>query len=176
MVILTTFRNPKFFSTIFRNRLFIQTCFNTNGHYGAVIQYTLPMKILPNCMCWTSNVISKTLSNSVWLGAGHSKQKSNKGWGLLFRTHKKFLESFVPLTRYIIHNTKILSKLFSFFLKLFTLNYHNTFIYTTHEHIVTHCIIYINMLIIMYNVHYLMYKYTHYSRKNYSEIQSENQL
>ena len=101
----------------------------------------------------------------MWLGAGHSKQKSNKGWGLLFRTHKKFLESFVPLTRYIIHNTKILSKLFSFFLKLFTLNYHNTYTQHTHEHIVTHCILYINMLIIMYNTYYHMYKYTHYSRK-----------
>ena len=97
--------------------------------------------------------------------------------GLLFRTHKKFLESFVPLTRYIIHNTKILSKLFSFFLKLFILNtIAHTHIHNTHEHIVTHCILYINILIIVYNIHYLMYKYTHYSRKNYPEIQSENQL
>ena len=120
----------KIFSTIFRNRLFIQTCFNTYGNHGAVIQYTYLQKHYP-ILCVTSNVISKTLSNSVWLGAGVWWVRANKGWGLLFRTHKKFLESFVPLTRYIIHNTKILSKLFSFFLKLFTLNT-ITHIYTQH--------------------------------------------
>ena len=176
MVILTTFVKPKFFlqfseidfssKPVLTPRAIMGQWFNTHTY-----KKTLSDSVC-DIQCYIQNIIQFCVARCRCVVS-----ETDLRVGVFFSEHtKNFLESFVPLTRYIIHNTKILSKLFSFFLKLFTLNYHNTFIYTTHEHIVTHCILYINVLIIMYNIHYFMYKYTHYSRKNYSEIQSENRL